>query len=1411
VLHGTFSGSGSVYTVWVYWGETDETNNALAWSNSASIGTFTNVGSLNFSNAVTGLTANTRYYFTWRATNLVANIWASPSEVFVTETAPVVDNGTGPDLGFGSATLNGNLVTGNVGYVTIYWGDNDGGIIPNQWDNAVDLGLQPNGPVSTSINGLLFGVAYFYRVFASNGTGSAWANSTTNFKTPDPGGNRIKFRMCGYDRPETLVDFPVLVQLSTNLNGFTYQNFISTSGYDLRFWNSNQTSVLNYEIEEWNTNGVSLIWVQVPSLVDSNTCIFATWGNASASNQPAYTTNGATWSAGYEGVWHLRQPNPVDSSAFGRDGVGNGGVSAVVGQIGSGLNFSGVVADFVGITGYKGVTGNGDRTVSTWVRTTQNNGSFISWGLNSAGQKWNFRVQVGNGTAGAIRNEVNGGYIVHNQNIRDNQWHHAVVSWANDGSPNVLDGRLYVDGQVGQSATLTEALNTASSRDVQFGLDFAGRPFNGDMDEIRIASVGRSANWIWAAWYNMASNDQFVCASATGVGGAGVAILNEAATGITLTSAVLNASFSAIEAVADVRVYWGVTDGGTNHAAWSNWDFVSSYTNQSITNLSYVLNGLTPSSTTFFAWRATNCATDVWAQPSESFSTDLSQPLVNNSTGAVVGTGSAVLNGELIFGNLADVTIYWGDNDGDTNSGAWDNAISLGVLPNGTFSAPVGNLLFGQTYYYRTFAANDVGSNWANITTNFTTLDPGTITVINQSASSITEIAATLNGAINASNAVVDVWVYYGPVDGGTNPAAWSNSTFIGTFSDVAANVGHVLLGLNGNSTYYYSYHLTNVLFDVWAAPTESFTTLSSFSNSLKISFCGYQGGETLTNFPVLIQLSTNIPGFNYANFTSALGNDLRFFNSNQTVVLNYEVETWNTNGVSTFWVQVPALVDTNTCIFAKWGSTDTNLPAYTQNGSTWSEGYDAVWHMSETGLINRADSSGNGYHAVPFNFDGDETLTNAVVSGGTLLDGANDYFAIQNLFYNTAGQIPQISVSAWVYSSSGNQQVIASFDRSDYWRLALQDDSAGGANELGWDTTAAGLNDLGNSTSFRDGQWHYIAGTYLAGANPSKYLYVDGAIHLSANAHAGVGLGTGATRYGFIGVGSEATAFNGAIGPAFYLNGGVDEVRISSQARSSNWMFAAWMNMISNDVFVCYTQPITPPGLVDIAVTKMVSETNLVSGSNLVYTIEVVNLSTNTAGGVVVTDTVPVEVGFFMSIPPADQTNGNSYSFLLPALAPGATSTITISVIVTSSVQTVITNFVNVLATNIEFQLANNTDSAVTIIPDSDNDGVANPVDPDDDNDGFDDLSEAIANTNPTDPGSFLWLGIMRTLAAPVQTIVFATSTGRTYRIQGTTNLFTGPWVDVKTNIPGSGGITNIPETNGTDRLYYRIGVESP
>ena len=73
-------------------------------------------------------------------------------------------------------------------------------------------------------------------------------------------------------------------------------------------------------------------------------------------------------------------------------------------------------------TSFVGVLGNRSRTVTFWVRSTDTSThGIVGWG-NSTGQgtKWNIRLNsdVPNGNLGAVRTEVEGGYIIGTRNHR---------------------------------------------------------------------------------------------------------------------------------------------------------------------------------------------------------------------------------------------------------------------------------------------------------------------------------------------------------------------------------------------------------------------------------------------------------------------------------------------------------------------------------------------------------------------------------------------------------------------------------------------------------------------------------------------------------------------------------------------------------------------------------------------------------------------------------------------------------------------------------------------------------------------------------------------------------------------------------------------------------------------------------
>ena len=196
-----------------------------------------------------------------------------------------------------------------------------------------------------------------------------------------------------------------------------------------------------------------------------------TTADATPNNRTGAISGGATWST--TGL----APVPAGSTSH--------------------LEFDGSTG-IVQIAGFKGVTGTSDRTVAAWIRTSDAivNRSIVSWGTNVGGQKWTFRTQSNNGTAGALRIEVNGGFFVGNTVVTDGEWHHVAVTWANDGTPDVVDAKLYVDGVLDAdlsspstppSANQSQAINTASDADVLIGDDFqTTRYWSGGIDDLRI-------------------------------------------------------------------------------------------------------------------------------------------------------------------------------------------------------------------------------------------------------------------------------------------------------------------------------------------------------------------------------------------------------------------------------------------------------------------------------------------------------------------------------------------------------------------------------------------------------------------------------------------------------------------------------------------------------------------------------------------------------------------------------------------------------------------------------------------------------------------------------------------------------------------------------------------------------------
>jgi autotransporter-associated beta strand protein len=182
-LNGTVTSMGAAApTVTLFWGNTDGGFIAGNWQNSV---TLSGTQSGSFSNAISGLSPNSSYFFTCRATNSAGDSWAPTSLEFETPALPpAVSNIAASGIAATTATVGANVTStgGENPTVRIYYGTTDGGTSTAAWSDSVDLGTG-SGVMSALLSGLQPATSYRFRALASNSGGQAWAASSATFTT----------------------------------------------------------------------------------------------------------------------------------------------------------------------------------------------------------------------------------------------------------------------------------------------------------------------------------------------------------------------------------------------------------------------------------------------------------------------------------------------------------------------------------------------------------------------------------------------------------------------------------------------------------------------------------------------------------------------------------------------------------------------------------------------------------------------------------------------------------------------------------------------------------------------------------------------------------------------------------------------------------------------------------------------------------------------------------------------------------------------------------------------------------------------------------------------------------------------------------------------------------------------------
>jgi RHS repeat-associated protein len=306
-------------------------------------------------------------------------------------------------------------------------------------------------------------------------------------------------------------DFPVLISgtysyLATTGNG---GNVTSSNGYDIIFTSDAAgTNQLDHEIDSYGpAAGMVNFWVRIPTLSHTvDTVIYIFYGNPSVTS--SQENKPGVWKNNYLSVYHLGNGTTVETTDSGSAGYDlSGSATAVTGKIGGGASFNGNAGTYLNhesVNAYP--SGSSAVTLEAWVQVASTSSSDIfGYGANSANGS---RIALGDsGTVGWMEFENMG---VNASETFDSNWHHLVGVY-NGGALTTGSGLVYVDGVLA-SSTVSGGTPSITTSELKIG----GMPtvtfccsLNGSVDEVRVSSGVRSADWIAAEYNNQNSPSTF--------------------------------------------------------------------------------------------------------------------------------------------------------------------------------------------------------------------------------------------------------------------------------------------------------------------------------------------------------------------------------------------------------------------------------------------------------------------------------------------------------------------------------------------------------------------------------------------------------------------------------------------------------------------------------------------------------------------------------------------------------------------------------------------------------------------------------------------------------------------------------------------------------------------------------------
>lgn len=299
-----------------------------------------------------------------------------------------------------------------------------------------------------------------------------------------------------------LTSFPAYIK-DTNIPSAIYST-LQSAGQDLRITSDSAgTTEVPFEIVSITpASNLCEIWVKVPTLLTASDTFLYLWsGNANAIAIDANATYGSqnVWT-GYKGVHHL-QTLTADSTVNANTLTNNNTVGSATTKIGSGADYGTANTNkFMSRASNYAINGGGDYMLSAWVKLRTEIAAgvymFVEFVTQSGTNRYltiNYSYNAGTRRIGA---DASNGIAWYNTSLGTTDWHYVQSIRTSAGT-----AYLYVDGV---------QRNTAAIGTVPYAKDYitigsgeaGANPVSAYMDEVRIAQIAPTADWIATEYAN---------------------------------------------------------------------------------------------------------------------------------------------------------------------------------------------------------------------------------------------------------------------------------------------------------------------------------------------------------------------------------------------------------------------------------------------------------------------------------------------------------------------------------------------------------------------------------------------------------------------------------------------------------------------------------------------------------------------------------------------------------------------------------------------------------------------------------------------------------------------------------------------------------------------------------------------